>query len=60
MRIISEQRAGKIILKATEQEGKYCSEDEKLYDVYAANAEDEYAWRKIFKEKNADSYFREL
>ena len=43
-----------------EQEEKYWTEDEKLDEVYAANAEEEYKGQSLYEELGAESYLAEL
>ena len=51
---------GEIIDKVVEQENKYWYEDEKLDEQYAANSEEDYAGRKLFKEKGIEHYLEEM
>ncbi|MEA3416013.1 MAG: hypothetical protein U9R02_07645 [Thermodesulfobacteriota bacterium] len=50
----------KIIAEVIEQEEKYWTEDEKLDEVYAANAEEEYKGKSLCEELGAESYLEEL
>ena len=50
----------KIIAEVIEQENKYWTEDEKLDEVYAANAEEEYKGQSRYEELGAESYLEEL
>ena len=50
----------KIIAEVIEQEDKYWTEDEKLDEVYAANAEEEYKGQSRYEELGAESYLEEL
>ena len=43
-----------------EQEDKYWTEDEKLDEVYAANAEEEYTGQSLYEELGTESYLEEL
>ncbi|MBA7623678.1 hypothetical protein ES703_31076 [subsurface metagenome] len=49
-----------IIAKVIEQEDKYWTEDEKLDEVYAVNAEEEYTGQNLYEELGAESYLEEL
>lgn len=49
-----------IIAKVIEQEDNYWTEDEKLDEVYAANAEEEYTGQSLYEELGAESYLEEL
>jgi transposase len=49
-----------IIAKVIEQEDKYWTEDEKLDEVYAANAEEEYTGKILYEELGVESYLDEL
>jgi transposase len=49
-----------IIAKVIEEEEKYWTEDEKLDEVYAANAEEEYTAQSLYEELGAASYLEEL
>ena len=48
-----------IIAKVIEQEDEYWSEDEKLDDVYAAHADEEYKEKSLNEELGAESYLEE-
>ena len=50
----------KIITEVVEQEDNYWIEDEKLDEVYSANAEEEYAGQNLYEELGAESYLEEL
>ena len=50
----------KIIAEVIKQEDKYWTEDEKLDEVYAANAEEEYKGQSRYEELGAESYLEEL
>lgn len=49
-----------IIAEVIEQEDKYWTEDEKLDEVYAANAEEEYTAQTLYEELGAEPYLEEL
>jgi transposase len=49
-----------IIAKVIEQEENYWTEDEKLDEVYATNAEEEHAGQCLYEELGAESYLEEL
>jgi len=49
-----------IIAKVIEQEDNYWIEDDKLDEVYAANAEEEYTGKILYEELGAESYLEEL
>ena len=49
-----------IMATVVEQENRYWSEDERLDEVYAANAEEEYAGKCLFEKRGAETYLEDL
>jgi hypothetical protein len=41
-------------------ENRYWSEDERLDEVYAANAEEEYAGKCLFEKRGTETYLEDL
>jgi transposase len=48
-----------IIAKVVEQENRYWVEDERLDEVYSANAEEEYAGQSLYEKRASESYLAE-
>jgi transposase len=57
---VTSRTCQKIITEVVEQEDNYWTEDEKLDEVYAANAEEEYKGQSLCKALGAESYLEEL
>jgi len=56
---VTPETVREIIAKVMDQEDKYWSEDEKLDNEYAANAEEECLGQKLFEEEGLEHYFGE-